>query len=59
MDCGFISTLRESRRKTPVAVSLRDNERLFSDSALTTVCLKVLVIVTFFVSENHYIQTHL
>ncbi|XP_058948483.2 hypoxia up-regulated protein 1 [Pocillopora verrucosa] len=25
----------ESRRKTPVAVSLRDNERLFSDSALT------------------------
>ena len=53
MDCGFISTLRESRRKTPVAVSLRDNERLFSDSALTTVCLKVLVRVTFFVSENH------
>lgn len=26
----------ESRRKTPVAVSLRDNERLFSDGALTT-----------------------
>ncbi|KAL9965587.1 hypothetical protein ACROYT_G029408 [Oculina patagonica] len=27
---------QESRRKTPVAVSLRDNERLFSDGALTT-----------------------
>ncbi|KAJ7333152.1 Hypoxia up-regulated protein 1, partial [Desmophyllum pertusum] len=25
----------ESRRKTPVAVSLKDNERLFSDGALT------------------------
>lgn len=30
-----IALNHESRRKTPVAVSLRDNERLFSDGALT------------------------
>lgn len=30
-----IALNQESRRKTPVAVSLKDNERLFSDGALT------------------------
>lgn len=36
------SLLRESRRKTPVAISLKENERLFGDGALgmvrVTVC---------------------
>lgn len=35
------SLLRESRRKTPVAVSLKENERLFGDSALGMVRVPV------------------
>lgn len=32
--CVFFPVFRESRRKTPTAVCLKENERLFGDSAL-------------------------
>ena len=41
--CSHIKSttfIRESRRKTPVAVSMKNNERLFSDGAMTVVCIK-------------------
>jgi len=37
----YSSLHRESRRKTPVAVSLKENERLFGDSALGMVGVAV------------------
>lgn len=35
--CFFCSSFRESRRKTPVAICLKENERLFGDSAMGVV----------------------
>ena len=39
---------RESRRKTPVAVSIKDNERLFSDGALAMVGISTKIVFCLF-----------
>lgn len=42
-DCSPSSSLRESRRKTPVAVALKENERLFGDGAVGIVSLRAFM----------------
>ena len=45
---------RESKRKTPAIVSLRNDERLFGDPAYTMVCVYVYVYLVYRIVQGVY-----